>query len=319
MVLTLPQRSSGFEVVTIGEPMVLLLAEPGVPLGRALTFHRSVAGSESNVAIGLARLGHTVQLQTRLSSDAFGAVIRSALQAEGVAVHAAEDAQRPTGVLIRDAHPQRQIGVIYHRAGSAASAIAIEDLDLEAVAGARVLHISGITSVLGDSPASAVAQAVRIAKASGTMISFDPNLRRRLCADEDAARILAPIVEQADIILAGDDESTALTGLAGDAAVEELLRRGPQLVVVKRGAAGAWATDGRQRWHQPPMPVQQIDPVGAGDAFAVGFLHGLLVGHPIEETLAVAARVASMVVTVNNDVDGLPTVAELQMGEGVQR
>jgi len=310
---------NGFDVVTIGEPMVLFHSTPGTPLRHAVSFGRSVAGSESNVAVGLARLGHTVQFQSRLSTDALGDVIRSTLRAEGIEMHCPTDTNRPTGVLIRDAHPRRSVEVIYQRAGSASAALCPDDLDLEAIAKARLLHISGITPVLGDSPAAAIMLAVQTARAAQTLVSFDPNLRHRLCPPDQAAEILRPLLELADIVLTGDDEAEMLTGKTAPDAAAAWLEGNTSVVVVKQGASGSWATDGKHRWDQPAMQVTQVDPVGAGDAFAAGFLHGYLCGVETKQALTLGATVAAMVVEVANDIDGLPTLPELETHEGVKR
>lgn len=311
--------TGGFDVVAIGEPMVLLHATPGTPLRQAVDFRRSLAGSESNVAIGLARLGHRVQFQSRLSSDAFGDVVRSTLRAEGIELHCSMDERRPTGVLIRDAHPRRPVEVVYHRTGSASAALSPDDLDLDAIAGAQILHISGITPVLSADAAAAIELAVRTARTANTLVSFDPNLRRRLCSTEEAVAVLTPLLELADLILTGDEEAEALTGKPASEAAASWLEGQASLVVVKCGARGAWATDGNESWFQPAMPVTQVDPVGAGDAFAAGFLHGILRGADTDRALSFGAAVGAMVVEAGNDIDGLPTLLELDTYEGVRR
>jgi len=299
------------EVVTFGETMVLLLAEPGIPLRVAGSFRRSVAGAESNVAIGLARLGHRVAWFGRVGDDAFGEVVLRALRAEGVDTAAARVDPAPTGLLLRDCHADRGIDVIYHRAGSAGSRLGPADVDGALVGGARLLHLTGITPVLSDSARAATRAAVDAARAGGTTVSFDPNLRRKLCPPERAARVLRPLAARADIVLTGEDEAALLSGRDDpQGATEWFLEQGATLVATKAGAAGARVTDGTAAWARGALPVHAGDPVGAGDAFDAGFLSAWLRGLPPAACLDEGVAVAGMVVTVAGDTDGLPTPSE---------
>jgi 2-dehydro-3-deoxygluconokinase len=292
------------EVVTFGETMVLLLAEPGVPLTEATTFRRTVAGSESNVAIGLARLGHSVGWFGRVGADAFGTVVRRAIAGEGVDTSRVRtDPAAPTGLLVRDAHTERPVDVLYFRSGSAGSRLAADDVDPAYIEGARLLHFTGITPVLSDGARAATERAVDIAAANGVTISFDPNIRRRL-ADPDRARaVLLPLAERADIVLAGADEAELLTGKPD---ATGFLDAGAKLVVLKDGANGSLATDGRTTWQRPAVQVTVADPVGAGDGYAAGFLSAWLTGLEVPECLRRGAAISASAVQVIGDVEGLP-------------
>jgi 2-dehydro-3-deoxygluconokinase len=299
------------DAVTLGEAMVLLLAEPGVPLAASGRYRRSVAGAESNVAIGLARLGHRAGFVGRVGDDVFGRVVLSALRAEGIDVSQVARDDAPTGLLVRDCAGERPSEVVYHRRGSAGSRLAPADVRDEYVAGARLVHVSGVTGLLGDGPRAAAAKAMRIARQAGALVSFDPNVRRRLCAPEPAAELLRPLAGQAHVVLAAEDEALLLSGRDDqERAAAWFIEHGARLVVIKRGAAGAWATDGTERWEQAPWPVTVVDAVGAGDAFAAGFLSALLRGCDTPRALAEAALVAALCVNAASDVDGLPTAAE---------
>jgi 2-dehydro-3-deoxygluconokinase len=292
------------EVVTFGETMALLLAEPGVPLTEATAFRRTVAGSESNVAIGLARLGHSVGWFGRVGADAFGTVVRRAIAGEGVDTSRVRtDPDAPTGLLVRDAHTERPVDVLYFRSGSAGSRLAPEDVDPAYIEQAGLLHLTGITPVLSDSARAATERAVEIAVANGVTISFDPNIRRRL-ADPDRARaVLMPLAERADIVLAGADEAALLTGRPE---ATGFLNAGAKLVVLKDGANGSQATDGDSTWQQPAVKVTVADPVGAGDGYAAGFLSGWLAGLDVPDCLRRGATVSAQAVQVIGDVEGLP-------------
>ena len=313
------------DVVTFGEAMVLHLAEPGVPLAAATRLRRSVAGSELNVAVGLARLGVRTGWFGRLGDDVHGRLVAGVLRAEGV------DTSRLrlvpdgwTGLLVRDAHAERPITVVYHRAGSAASTMTADDVDPDYLAGASTLFLSGITAVLSESARAASARAVEVATEHGLTVVFDPNVRKLLGPVERTAEVLRPLAAAAHVVLAGREEAELITGESDPAAAANwFLQRSARLVVLKDGARGSWATDGTRTWEQPAVPVRAIDPVGAGDAFTAGFLAGLERTGDVADALRAGATVAAAVVAVAGDIEGLPTAAELALmqgrGEAVQR
>lgn len=301
--------TSGPEVVTCGEAMLLMLAEPGVPLDRAGTFRRSVAGAESNVAQGLARLGHWARWIGRVGEDPAGEAVLRELRADGVDVSCAEvDPDLPTGLLLRDSHPQRAIDVQYYRAGSAAAHLSPEQIRPQALHGVRLVHVSGITPMLSESAAEATWALLRLAREAGATVSFDPNVRRKLGAEHAWMRTVGPLLPEADIVLAGEDELELLLGCGPEEATKALLATGrAHTVVVKRRDHSASST-GRDGEHtRPPFAVPVADPVGAGDAFAAGWLSAWLRGLPAERALAEAACVAALVVQAPADTDGLPT------------
>lgn len=231
----LPTRPIGApDVVTFGELMVLLRADTGVPLRAATTFHRDIAGAEGNVAVGLARLGHRVTLGLRVGSDVFGSGLVAACRAEGIEVVTTVDPDRPTGLLIRDVFDDRPIDVVYRRAGSAASALTPGDVPMAAIAAARVLHVTGITPVLSRSAAEATAVAVDSAREATTVVSFDPNLRRRLAEPAVAVARWRPIVEHSDVVLSSAEEAALLTGRTDpDGMAGWFHERGVAVVVVR--------------------------------------------------------------------------------------
>ena len=240
---------------TFGEVMALLRADDGLPLAHAGSFRRDVAGAEGNVAIGLARLGHRVHLVLRLGADAFGDAVAATFRSEGVGLTVIHDPDRPTGLLLRDVLDSRPITVVYHRAGSAASALAPADLDLERVGRARVLHVTGITPVLGAGAAEATLAAVTAARRAGTLVTFDPNLRPSLAAVEIAVARWLALLEQTDVVLASADEAEAMVASRDPRTVARWFHaRGVGVVVVKDGAQGAWASDGDEILLAPALP-----------------------------------------------------------------
>ena len=295
------------EVVTLGEVMALMLAEGSAPLAQAARFDLSVAGAEGNVAVGLSRLGHRVALWTCLGEDALGDVVLRSLRGEGVDVGVARRvADRPTGLIVRDAPLGRPLTVSYYRSGSAGTALGPEDVVPQVVAGARLLHVTGITAMLSDTSYAAVLAALDAARGAGVTVSVDPNLRLRLGPVDRWKERLDPLLRAADVVLTGRDELALLSGAEDPA---WLVERGAHTVVVKDGAAGAYETDGTTELRVAARSVPLVDPVGAGDAFAAGWLSGWLRGVPAQRRLDEAATVAACVVAARGDFAGLPIAA----------
>jgi len=310
------------EVITLGECLVALIAESVGSLAEAVRFERHVVGAESNVAVGLARLGHSVAYIGRVGGDAFGTSILRRLRGEGVEVRwLRPDAEAPTGLLIRDRPPLGPSEVLYRRTASAGSRLAPEDVSTAAADGlfatARWLHVTGITPALSESAATAVRTAIGLARGAGMTVSLDLNLRRKLWSDEVAAPVLRGLTAEVDLVFGGHDEACVVTGSrpAMDAAdlAAALLQLGPRLAVVKLGAHGALAFErGSQPVHRPALAVPlMVDPVGAGDAFCAGFIAARLEGAGITTALEMGNACGAAAVSALGDLTGLPERAAL--------
>lgn len=316
-------RSDGqVDVLTFGEAMVAFRSAGPLTQGGALTAR--LAGAESNVAIGLARLGHRVRWVGRLGVDPLGDLVHSQLRSEGVDVaHVVRDADRPTGLMVVEARTADLARVEYRRRGSAASVVSRSDLQEPLDGGARVLHVTGITPALSDTARETTLATARTARESGLLVSFDVNYRSRLWSREDASSTLRDLAAHADVVIASDDELPLLApSRAGDhdedAAVAALLDAGSQLVAVKRGAAGATVVTAQERHDVAALAVTAVDTLGAGDAFTAGLLSGLLDDLGPRESLRRAVTLGAFAVSTVGDWEGLPTRAELPLLDGLQ-
>ncbi len=267
------------DVVTVGESMVLFQPMSDGPLQYSPLFSRSIAGAESNLSIALSRLGLRVRYISRLGTDPFGDLILATLAGEGVDTSfVVRDKTAPTAVYFKEFKGYGDPNVYYYRKNSAASLLSEEDLQPAWFAGARHLHVTGITPALGQNTAEFVVKATHKAKEQGLTVSFDPNLRRKLWPEEVARSTLLSLIPRCDVFLPGIEEAEFLLGsMSVDEFARAFLDMGPRVVCIKLGAKGAVAYTKSGRFEGKPYAVERIvDTVGAGDSFAAGFLSVLL-------------------------------------------
>jgi len=305
-----------FDVVTLGEAMLMLVAEEPGPLEGVRHFSKRTAGAETNVAIGLARLGLKVGWQSRLGADSMARYLLAAIGGEGVGCSRVVcDPSQRTGFLFKGRVDDGSDPPIeYHRRGSAASQLGPEEIDEAWIAGARHLHVSGVFPALSPSTLAATRRAMTLARQHGRTISFDPNLRPVLWPSREAMReALNELAEGCDWVLPGQAEGELLTGSRDPEAIAAYYReRGARCVVVKLGSEGAYYSGEHGSGRVPAFPVAQvIDTVGAGDGFAVGVISALLEGQSVPDAVRRGAWIGARAVQVRGDTEGLPTRADL--------
>jgi 2-dehydro-3-deoxygluconokinase len=301
-------------VLTFGETMALMRAEQVGPLAHASTMSLGIGGSESNVAIGLQRLGVQSVWCGRVGADSLGQLVEREIRAEGVDVRVAVDPSAPTGLMIKERRTPATQRVSYYRAGSAGSRIAPEDIDADLISGASLLHVSGITPALSGQADATLRYAIGVARAAGVPVSFDLNFRGNLWSPEGAGSVFRDIIPLADIVFAGDGEAALAVGAAEP---EELARRiaalGPSQAVIKMGAEGALALVNGQVFRQAAVAVAVVDTVGAGDAFVAGYLAELIGDRGPEDRLKTAAATGAFACLVPGDWEGFPRRSELRL------
>ncbi|MCX7850473.1 sugar kinase [Thermus sp.] len=297
------------EVVAAGEAMALLLApQPGY-LRHQTHLELRIGGAEANTAIALARLGFSVAFATWLGRDELGEVVLSRLRAEGVEVWA-NRVEAPTGLYLRERLPGGRGRVHYLRAGSAASRMGPGAFDPGGLEGAKVFHLTGITPALSESARAFALWALREAKERGVRVSLDVNHRRKLWSAEAARGFLEEALPLVDLLFLSEEDARLWSTEPQDL-LPALAARGPKEVVLKRGRKGALALVGGSPVAAEAFPVEELDPVGAGDAFNAGYLAGLLWGKPPEERLRLGCALGALAVTVMGDYEGAPSPEEL--------
>lgn len=290
-------------IVCVGETMALITpTDAGLATAAQATI--GLAGAESNVSAGVASAGHHVAWASRLGADPLGDRVASELDRRGVELWVERDDAAPTGVMFKDPGVESS-SVYYYRRGSAASRMEPGFLSPERLAGVRIVHTTGITPALSPSCRQMVDQLFVDARTAKALVSFDVNDRRPLWSREDAAETLARLADAADITFVGRDEAERIWGTVTPAEIRAFLPN-CALLVVKDGDVGATAFDGDAAPVFVPAPVVDVvEPVGAGDAFASGFLAATLDGAGLAARLSAGHAAAERVLTIAADLPPL--------------
>lgn len=285
--MTTVEHITRFDITTLGETMLRLSVPIGARLDDTRALDVEVGGAESNVCVALARLGRRCGWVSRLPDHALGGTVLRSLRADGVDVSAVRRApgERIGTYFIEYAMAPRAIQVIYDRADSAAARMAPADVDWDYLLDTRIVHLTGISAALGDGPYGVLVEAVRRAGAAGVTVSFDVNYRARLWSAQAAEERLRPLIAEADILFCKSADAAALFGCAGaPREVAAGLQRltSARTIFCTFGEQGAALLAGDEFVQQPALPVQIVDRIGSGDAFAAGVLDGLLDRDPRE-------------------------------------
>lgn len=307
--MTAPSRS----VVTLGETMALVRTTEIGSLRHANALAFGIGGAESNVAIGLARLGIPTSWLGRVGDDSLGERVAREIRGDGVDVRAIVDPDAATGLMVKERPSAASTAVHYYRAGSAGSRLRPEDLPDGWVEDASLLHITGITPLLSDTAEAAVHAAVDRARAAGTMVSFDINYRSALASPGVAGPVLRDLAERADVVFGGAEEFAILyPGLSVADAAARLQDAGCATTVLKQGPDGASVFTVDSVIGAPGFTIDPVDTVGAGDAFVAGYLSALLDGQDADAVLRRANACGAMACLVPGDWEAAPTLRDLE-------
>ncbi len=279
--------AEAFDLITWGETMLRFSPPAGASLEGAAAFEIGVGGTESNVAVALARLGKRVSWVSRLPESPLGRRV-----AAGIAVHGVDvsrvvwaEGERIGLNFIETAGAPRANLVVYDRAGSALANLDPGELDYDFLASGELLHLTGITPALGAGCRRAWLESATRAKAAGHTVVLDINYRAKLWSPAEARGALEEVFPHVGVLLGALRDVQLLFGPTGEAefapeATAEVIVKafaaahGLPLVVLTLGAEGALAWDGKAVHKHPAFPTEVADRIGAGDAFAAGFLYG---------------------------------------------
>ncbi len=298
------------EIICLGEP--LLEFTESAEDGGDSAYLRGFGGDTSNTAIAAARQGGRVGYLTSLSADHFGEAFMELWRAEGVdASRVIRNPEANIGVYFISPSPEGR-NFAYFRTDSAASRMRPGDIPEDYVAGAKVLHVSGISQAISASACDAVFHAMAVARADGVLVAYDTNLRLKLWPLDRARAVIHEAIRQSDIAFPSLDDSEQLTGLADPEAVLDFYAgMGPKIVALKMGKEGAIVAAEGERRRIPGRAVEAIDATGAGDCFDGAFLVKYLASGDPFAAAAYANAAAALTTTGLGAVAPIPRAADV--------
>ncbi|AIG01378.1 putative sugar kinase [Pseudomonas fluorescens] len=306
---------SEIDILSFGETMAMFVAEQTGDLAQVGQFQKRIAGADSNVAIGLSRLGFNVAWLSRVGNDSLGRFVVDTLEREGLDCrHVAVDPAHSTGFQLKSREDTGDDPKVeYFRRGSAASHLSSAVITPELLR-ARHLHATGIPPALSPATAELSRQLMSDMRAAGRSVSFDPNLRPSLWSSEQTMiRDINALACLAHWVLPGLSEGRLLTGFDDPADIAAFyLDQGVEAVAIKLGPHGAYYRSHLDQGFVAAVPVAKVvDTVGAGDGFAVGLISALLENLSLTQAVQRANWIGSRAVQSRGDMEGLPLRADL--------
>jgi 5-dehydro-2-deoxygluconokinase len=303
------------DVLTMGRIGVDLYPEQsGVPLAEVRTFAKSLGGSATNVAVAAARLGHASAVITKVGADGFGAYARAALEGFGVDTRYVEtDPDLNTPVVFCELDPPDDPPLLFYRQPSAPDIqLRLDELDLEAIRQVPLFWMTG-TGLSAEPSRGATIGALR-ERGRRAITVFDLDWRPMFWnSPEEGTRCYRAALEHATVAVGNQAETLVAVGTSDPAvAARRLLDLGVELAVVKRGRDGVLVADSGRVVEVPPVVVEVVCALGAGDAFGGALCHGLLAGWEPAEAVAFANAAGAIVASRLACADAMPTAAEIQ-------
>jgi 2-dehydro-3-deoxygluconokinase len=308
---------TGHDLVALGEVMLRLAAPPPQRLEQTASLDVQIGGAEANVAAACARLGLRTALISALPAEhAWGDRTVRELTAHGVDCSGVlrRPASRMGVYFLEYGAAPRPVRVLYDRRDSALSRLAPDEVNWDLVRRARLVHLSGVTAALGPNLRDVLRRALAEAAGAGVPVSFDVNYRSRLWSAEQARDFLLEVLPHLRYLFIGADDAAVVFGLGGtpERSLAGLRALAPRATIaLTLGEAGsAVLADGAIVRPARLHTVAPVDRVGAGDAFAAGFLWAALSGRSAQQAVDAANALAALKCTIWGDVP-LVTRAEL--------
>jgi len=292
------------DLVTLGEVLLRLAIPSPTRFETARQLDLQLGGAEANVAAACARLGLRTAWISALPANQWGERIRRELTGHGIdcAYVRMTEGARVGVYFLEYGVPPRPVRVLYDRRDSAFDRLTAAQVDWEPVRLARIVHLTGITPALGEAPRSLFERAL----AEAATVSFDVNYRATLWSPAEARAFLEPVLTRVRYLFIGQGEAQTLFGFAGspEQTLDGLSRLAPKATIsLQRGEEGSTVLDGGRLARPSLRPVVQVvDPIGAGDAYAAGFLWATLSGRGLQEAVDAGTAVAAIKCSTWGDI-----------------
>jgi 5-dehydro-2-deoxygluconokinase len=300
-----------FDLITMGRIGVDLYPEQiGVPLAEVRTFRKMLGGTATNVAVAAARLGRRTAVITKVGDDPFGGYIRGALSEFGVDPRfVGTDPSLRTPLAFCEIHPPDDFPLLFYRQPSAPDLqLAVSDLDADAVRAAGIFWVTG--TGLSVEPSRSTTLEALTWRSGETIVDLD---WRPMFWRDEPGDLMRSAVQGATVAVGNREEASVAVGEGEPLELaRRLLELGPRLAVVKLGPRGVLAATADQHWVVPPVPVDVVNGLGAGDAFGGAFCHGLLSGWDVERIVRFANAAGAVVASRLGCADDMPTLADVE-------
>jgi 5-dehydro-2-deoxygluconokinase len=292
----------------------LFAVEHGRPLAEVEHFSRHLGGSSANIGVGLARLGLSVGIISRLGKDLLADYLLHFLDQEGVSTEFVRLVEGySTSLSLSQVSPPDQFPQVFYRHRPADTQVVVGEEEVEFIRNSRMFVTNG-TSLSASPAREATRLALRTAREAGVMTAFDIDYRASSWPSPEAAgKEASRALPWVDVVVGNEEECRLLTGEESPSRqVEKILEKGVRIVVRKLGSKGVEAHTKDERHVADPLPAQVVCTIGAGDGFAAGFLFALLKDLPLPQCLRFGNAVASIVVSRVSCSDAMPYFSELQ-------
>lgn len=307
------------ELLTIGEPLTVFEScDLDLSLSKASHFDKYLAGAECNVAIGVARLQHSVDYVSSVGNDPFGIFIRKSLQQNNISDrYLFNDSDHWTGFYLKQRVSHGSPGIYYYRNNSAASNLTVDEIEQIDLNNTKIAHLTGIFPALSKFSYTAYKKLNQRLLDQGILVTFDPNLRPSLWESQAMMiQTINDLARNSNIVLPGINEGQILMGSTNPEEIADYYLNQSEItkmVVVKLGPQGAFVKEKGHKGHTiSGFKVDHVaDTVGAGDGFAVGLISALLEDLSINQAIKRACAIGALAVQSYGDNDGYPTHAQL--------
>ncbi|NOU73545.1 carbohydrate kinase [Paenibacillus sp. LMG 31458] len=314
-------------IVSLGELLIDFVPEVnGQALADVTSFQRAAGGAPANVAAAVAKLGGDARFIGKIGRDPFGDFLVRTLDEVGVHTAVVQTDEAKTGLAFVSLRADGERDFLFFRDPAADMLLRADEVQAQWLEDAAVYHF-GSVSLIAEPCRTATLDAACRAREFGALVSYDPNVRLALWPSADAAR--AEILAQlplADVVKVSEEEIEFLLGVDATTGAQQLLQRGPKVIIITLGPGGCRVVTARQDVVIPGTPVAAVDTTGAGDSFVGGMLYQLvsLGATPAtivdvlaetgaaEQVFAFANRVGAITTTRRGAIPALPTLAEVQ-------
>ncbi len=302
------------DLITVGRISVDLFAEQiNTSFTQPQTFHKSIGGSPTNVAVAAARLGHTSAIITKVGVDPLGQYVVKKLQEFGVNtdfVKVAESGLTP--VVLASQDPPEDPKIIFHRQPSAPDTqLTLSDIDSETLLAAKIFWVSACALSSGETAKSAIKWLEMRERRAESIIDLDyrpsfwPNVAAARAATQEA-------ISHCTIAIGNIAECQVALGISDpQAAADDLLNRGVRLAIVKMGGDGVLLATKEERIVIEPLSIKLLCGLGAGDAFGGALVHGLLSGWNLKQIGEFANAAGAYLASELMCSDAMPTMEVL--------